>query len=85
MALGRGKMGQTVIISNAIEEIVLTKDNSPGYRRSMGVEPKDRKKVHVSIEKVFLDALDMDNRHRGDLSDIVNQGLNLRLVQMGLL
>ena len=75
----------TIRISNEVEEIILTKDNSPGYRRALGIEPKDRRKVHVSIEKVLLEALDTDNLHRGDLSDLVNQGLNLRLVQMGLL
>ena len=78
-------MSKTVIISNAREEIIFTKDNSPAFRRCLGVEPKDRKTVHVSIEKVLLDALDDGNRKRGDLSDLVNQGLNIALVQAGLL
>jgi len=72
-------------ISNAVQVITLTEENSPAFRRCLGVEPKDRQTVHVSIEKVLLDALDAGNLGRGCLSDLVNQGLNLALVQAGLL
>lgn len=83
MAPGEGEM--IISISNAREEIILTKDNSPAFRRCLGVEPKDRRKVHVSIEKDLLEAFEQGGRKRGELSDLVNQGLNIMLIKCGYL
>ena len=75
----------TYRITNEDEVITLTKENAVAFRRCLGVEAKDRTRVHVSIEKDLLQAFDQGDRKRGDLSDLVNQGLNLMLIKYGFL
>lgn len=75
----------TYRITNEDEVISLTKENAIAFRRCLGVEAKDRTRVHVSIEKDLLQAFDQGDRKRGDLSDLVNQGLNLMLIKYGFL
>ena len=76
-------MSKVLRLSNAIEEISLTAGNSIAYRRIMGVDKKNRERVNVCIEKELL-ALLREGR-RGSISDAVNVGLNLVLVQRGML
>lgn len=75
----------TYRITNEDEVITLTKENAIAFRRCLGVEAKDRTRVHVSIEKDLLAAFEQGDRKRGDLSDLVNQGLNLMLIKYGFL
>lgn len=75
----------TYRITNEDEVISLTKENAIAFRRCLGVEAKDRTRVHVSIEKDLLQAFDQGDRKRGDLSDLINQGLNLMLIKYGFL
>jgi hypothetical protein len=39
----------------------------------------------VSIEKDLLEAFEQGERKRGELSDLVNQGLNIMLIKCGYL
>ena len=76
-------MAKTVRLSNAIEEISLTAENALAYRRVLGVEKKNRARVNVMIEEELLKRF--EEAPRGALSDAINMGLNIVLVQRGVL
>jgi hypothetical protein len=76
-------MAKVVRLSNAIEEIALTAENALAYRRVLGVEQKDRRRVNVMIEAELLKRF--EDAPRGALSDAINMGLNIVLVQRGVL
>jgi len=76
-------MPKVLRLSNAVEDICLTKENALAYRRVLGVERKNREGAYVFIEKEMLKLL--RELPRGGLSDAVNLGLNLVLVQRGML
>ena len=76
-------MAKVVRLSNEIEEVRLTKENALAYRRVLGVEKKDRVDTHVLIEREILEPF--KGMSRGALSDAVNIGLNIVMVQRGML
>lgn len=76
-------MAKTLRLSNAVEEISLTKENAIAFRRVLGIEPKNREGTYVYIEKEMLAKL--RELRRGELSDAVNLGLNIVMVQRGML
>lgn len=76
-------MAKVVRLSNAIEEIALTAENALAYRRVLGVEKKNRRRVNVMIEGELLERF--EDAPRGALSDAINMGLNIVLVQRGVL
>ena len=76
-------MATTLRLSNEIEEVCLTKENALAFRRVLGVEPKNREGAHVYIEKEMLAKL--RKLRQGELSDAVNLGLNIVMVQRGML
>ncbi|MDD4460487.1 MAG: hypothetical protein PHQ24_11920 [Proteiniphilum sp.] len=76
-------MAKVVRLSNAIEEISLTAANALAYRRVLGVEKKNRARVSVMVEEEFLERF--RGAPRGALSDAINMGLNIVLVQRGML
>jgi hypothetical protein len=76
-------MATTLRLSNEIEEVCLTKENALAFRRVLGVEPKNREGAHVYIEKEMLAKL--RELRQGELSDAVNLGLNIVMVQRGML
>lgn len=76
-------MAKVVRLSNAIEEISLTPANALAYRRVLGVEKKDRRRVNVMVEEELLERF--EDAPRGALSDAINIGLNIVLVQRGVL
>ena len=76
-------MAKVVRLSNAIEEISLTAANALAYRRVLGVEKKNRARVNVMVEEEFLERF--RGAPRGALSDAINMGLNIVLVQRGVL
>lgn len=76
-------MAKTLRLSNEIEEISLTKENAIAFRRVLGIEPKNREGTYVYIEKEMLAKL--RELRRGELSDAVNLGLNIVMVQRGML
>lgn len=76
-------MAKTLRLSNEIEEISLTKENAIAFRRVLGIEPKNREGVYVYVEKEMLAKL--RELRRGELSDAVNLGLNIVMVQRGML
>lgn len=76
-------MATTLRLSNAVEEISLTKENAIAFRRVLGVEPKNREGAYVYIEREMLERL--RGLRRGELSDAVNIGLNIVMVQRGML
>jgi len=76
-------MSKTVRLSNAVEEISLTAENALAYRRVLGVEKKNRARVNVMVEEELLERF--EDAPRGALSDAVNMGLNIVLVQRGML
>lgn len=76
-------MAKVVRLSNAIEEISLTAANALAYRRVLGVEKKNRARVNVMVEEEFLERF--RGAPRGALSDAINMGLNIVLVQRGML
>lgn len=76
-------MAKTLRLSNAVEEISLTKENAIAFRRVLGIEPKNREGVYVYVEKEMLAKL--RELRRGELSDAVNLGLNIVMVQRGML
>lgn len=77
-------MAQKIKYSNSFVNCDLTAENAIAYRRLVGLEPKDRVAVTVMIERELLEAANVRPRS-GDLSDKVNMGLNLILVQTGQL
>lgn len=76
-------MAKVVRLSNAVEEVCLTAENAIGYRRVLGVERKNRTRADVMIEKEFLEMF--EDAPRGALSDAINMGLNIVMVQRGML
>ncbi len=76
-------MSKTVRLSNAVEEISLTAENALAYRRVLGVERKNRARVNVMVEEELLERF--QGAPRGALSDAINMGLNIVLVQRGVL
>lgn len=76
-------MAKVVRLSNAIEEISLTAANALAYRRVLGVEKKNRARVNVMIEEELLERF--EHAPRGALSDAINMGLNIVLVQRRML
>ena len=76
-------MAKVVRLSNAIEEISLTAANALAYRRVLGVEKKNRARVNVMVEEELLERF--QGAPRGALSDAINMGLNIVLVQRGVL
>lgn len=76
-------MAKVLRVSNAVEEISLTKENAIAFRRVLGVEPKNREGAYVYIEREMLERL--RGLRRGELSDAVNIGLNIVMVQRGML
>jgi len=76
-------MAKVVRLSNAIEEIALTAENALAYRRVLGVEKKNRRRVNVMIEEELLERF--EHAPWGALSDAINMGLNIVLVQRGVL
>ena len=76
-------MATTLRLSNEIEEVRFTRENALAFRRVLGVEPKDREKANVYIEKEML--VKLRELRRGELSDAVNLGLNIVMVQRGML
>lgn len=76
-------MAKVVRLSNAIEEIALTPENALAYRRVLGVEKKNRARVNVMVEAELLKRF--EDAPRGALSDAINMGLNIVLVQRGVL
>ncbi|MFA7122030.1 MAG: hypothetical protein WC277_11170 [Bacilli bacterium] len=76
-------MAKVVRLSSPVEEICLSAENAIAYRRVLGVEKKDRLDTHVYIERELLEPFrDMP---RGALTDAVNIGLNIVMVQRGML
>jgi hypothetical protein len=76
-------MAKVLRVSNAVEEISLTKENAIAFRRVLGIEPKNREGAYVYIEREMLERL--RGLRRGELSDAVNLGLNIVMVQRGML
>ena len=76
-------MATTLRLSNEIEEVRFTRENALAFRRVLGVEPKDREKANDYIEKEML--VKLRELRRGELSDAVNLGLNIVMVQRGML
>ena len=76
-------MAKVLRVSNAVEEINLTKENAIAFRRVLGIEPKNREGAYVYIEREMLERL--RGLRRGELSDAVNIGLNIVMVQRGML
>lgn len=65
-----------VLVASLKYEIDLTKDNAIGYRRVIGIDPKNREAHNVKIEREFIEVM---KEHRMSISDAVNMGLNLIL------
>ena len=76
-------MAKVLRLSNAVEDVCLSKENAIAYRRVLGVEAKNREGVFVYIEKEFMER--MREMPRGGISDAVNLGLNIELVRRGML
>lgn len=76
-------MAKTVRLSSPVEEICLSADNAIAYRRVLGVEKKNRADAHIGIERELLEPF--KELPRGALTDAVNIGLNIVLVQRGML
>lgn len=70
--------------SNKDQTFEITPENGIAFRRLLGYEPKNRITVKVQIEAELLEASGYVPRS-GELSDLVNLGLNMVLIQTGKL
>ena len=70
--------------------IELTKENAIGFRSSMGIDPKDRDRVNVKIDKALLEVFSERHHYsgrgaRGELSNDICQGLTILYASRGWL
>lgn len=75
---------QKVRYSNKFMDCDLTAENAIAFRRLVGQEKKNRIPVKVMIEAELIEAAGCTPRS-GELSDLVNMGMNMILVQTGKL
>jgi len=80
----RGATMQKVRYSNKFLDCDLTAENAIAFRRLVGQEKKDRVPVKIMIERELIEAAGCRPRS-GELSDLVNMGVNMILVQTGKL
>jgi len=69
-------------------EISLSQENAFAFRRSMGMEPKNRVSVKCNIERELLDAFFQASGaspRGGELSDTINRALAAYLITHGIL
>lgn len=75
---------QKVRYTNKFMDCDLTAENAIAFRRLVGQEKKNRIPVRMMIEAELIEAAGCTPRS-GELSDLVNMGLNMILVQTGKL
>ncbi|MBA7535005.1 hypothetical protein ES705_27255 [subsurface metagenome] len=61
------------------EEVIFSKENAIASRRVLGVEPKDRVRICVCIEREYVEML--RELPKGSISNMVNLGLEIELVR----
>lgn len=85
-------MGRMILTAGGMRmvpaEISLSQENAFAFRRSMGLEPKNRVPVRVGIERELLDAFyekSGASPRSGELSDTINRALSAYLITNGVL